>query len=47
MLKKQFLLAFMLLYAGYAGAQAVTDPMITKWWFNTTNNKYTSILTDV
>jgi hypothetical protein len=47
MLKKQFLLAFMLLYAGYAGAQAVTDPMITKWWFNTTNNKYNSILTDV
>lgn len=47
MLKKQFLLALMLLYAGYAGAQAVTDPMITKWWFNTTNNKYNSILTDV
>lgn len=37
----------MLLYAGYAGAQAVTDPMITKWWFNTTNNKYNNILTDV
>lgn len=37
----------MLLYAGYAGAQVVTDPMITKWWFNTTNNKYNSILTDV
>ncbi|MFN4247064.1 MAG: YHYH protein [Flavipsychrobacter sp.] len=47
MLKKQFLLALMLQYAGYAGAQAVTDPMITKWWFNTTNNKYNSILTDV
>ncbi len=47
MFKKQFLLALMLLYAGYAGAQAVTDPMITKWWFNTTNNKYNSILTDV
>lgn len=47
MLKKQFLLALMLLYAGYAGAQAVTDPMITKWWFNTTNNKYNNILTDV
>lgn len=47
MLKKQFLLALILLYAGYAGAQAVTDPMITKWWFNTTNNKYNNILTDV
>lgn len=47
MLKKQFLLALMLLYASYAGAQAVTDPMITKWWFNTTNNKYNNILTDV
>lgn len=47
MLKKQFLLALMFLYAGYAGAQAVTDPMITKWWFNTTNNKYNNILTDV
>ena len=37
----------MLLQASYAGAQAVTDPMITKWWFNTTNNKYNNILTDV
>ncbi len=32
--------------AAFAKAQ-VTDPMITNWWFNTTNNMYKGILTDV
>lgn len=32
----------------YLTSQAqVTDPMITDWWFNTTNNTYNGVLTDV
>jgi len=44
---KHVLLALLLTMSGLAGAQTVTDPMITKWWFNTTGNKYNGILTDV
>lgn len=47
MMKKKALLMLMLVYTVIASAQTVTDPMITKWWFNTTSNKYNGILTDV
>lgn len=30
-----------------AGAVQAQDPMLTDWWFNTTNNMYNGILTDV
>lgn len=46
MQKKNLLFALFVLFAGIANAQ-ITDPMITNWWFNTTNNKYNAILTDV
>lgn len=46
MIKKYVTLAACLLAIQPAIAQ-VTDPMITNWWFNTTNNKYNGILTDV
>lgn len=45
MFKSRMLLGAMLL-AGSLHAQ-VTDPMITRWWFNTTGNTYHGILTDV
>lgn len=45
MIKKHLLLFGLLVMAHVAIAQ-VTDPMITGWWFNTTN-KYNGILTDV
>jgi hypothetical protein len=40
------LLLALVFTAAVANAQ-VTDPMITKWWFNTTGNTYSGILTDV
>jgi hypothetical protein len=46
MLKKSFLFASLLFLSKAADAQ-VTDPMITDWWFNTTNHMYNGILTDV
>jgi hypothetical protein len=39
-------IVLLLLLAKAAVAQ-ITDPMIINWWFNTTNNKYNGILTDV
>jgi hypothetical protein len=47
MLKKHTLLLTLLLAISFNAAKAITDPMIIKWWFNTTNNKYNGILTDV
>ncbi|MBS1771590.1 MAG: YHYH protein [Bacteroidetes bacterium] len=46
MLKNNLLFTVLTLMAYACNAQ-VTDPMIINWWFNTTNNKYNSILTDV
>ena len=46
MLKNKLLVAALLL-AGYTAPAQVNDPMITNWWFNTTNNTYKGILTDV
>jgi hypothetical protein len=46
MMKKSLLLSGFLFLNSLAMAQ-VTDPMITGWWFNTTNHKYNGILTDV
>lgn len=45
-MKKQILLMASLLGAVLAQAQT-TDPMLTGWWFNTTNHMYNGILTDV
>lgn len=44
MLKKGLLFIAALCMAGAMQAQ---DPMLTNWWFNTTNNMYNGILTDV
>jgi hypothetical protein len=44
-MKKLFLI--LLLAASSSAMAQVTDPMITNWWFNTTNNMYKGILTDV
>ena len=46
MLNKSLVFAGLLFLSSFAGAQ-VNDPMITGWWFNTTNHKYNGILTDV
>lgn len=41
------LLPTALLLLSLSATAQITDPMITKWWFNTNGNKYNSILTDV
>jgi hypothetical protein len=46
MIKKSLLLTASVSLALVSAAQ-VTDPMITKWWFNKTGNRYSGILTDV
>jgi hypothetical protein len=46
LMKKHTLLLLAILATQLATAQ-VTDPMILNWWFNTTGNKYSGILTDV
>lgn len=46
MKKRNALFVVLAICAGSASAQ-VTDPMITDWWFNTTNDMYNGILTDV
>jgi len=46
MVRKITLFTCMLFFLKTVQAQ-VTDPMITNWWFNTTNHMYNSILTDV
>lgn len=45
-MKKNLLLMTALLAAGITHGQE-TDPMLTGWWFNTTNHMYNGILTDV
>jgi YHYH protein/Secretion system C-terminal sorting domain len=37
------LFSFILCLLGIANLQAQTDPMITSWWFNTTNQTYTGV----
>lgn len=46
-MSKKTLLLFAMLFAIKATTAQVTDPMITNWWFNNTNNQYKGILTDV
>jgi hypothetical protein len=46
-ISKKNLLLLALLFAAKAVIAQVTDPMITNWWFNTSNNMYKGILTDV
>lgn len=44
---KKCLLLICALFGIYAAKAQVTDPMIINWWFNTTNNTYNGVLTDV
>lgn len=46
MLSRKSILIALALTATTAHAQ-ISDPMITNWWFNLTNNTYNGILTDV
>ncbi len=46
MKRKKLIFGLLMLLSQAAMAQT-TDPMITRWWFNTTGNMYHAILTDV
>lgn len=46
-MKKRRLVLMALVLASKVAMAQVTDPMLTKWWFNTTGHTYNGILTDV